>query len=238
MGTCLLQESEQCKPGIEQIEKCQAKEAEREQVLNSLQAIPFARAEMGEVTRLEKIKQSAVTTMIKPVERKQQTTVANNSKKAAPERTPPKKKKKGPVKKNTPKATPDEPVQATTKLTEEIHECGCRHGDLSSLKSFTRAEVRYYTSPNRFLAEEGCLDCKMGVKLMKSSAGNRSAVVFYCDEGIKGFGAPDDDPMKAKLTCDLILCPECEARRRVTYEMKDSGRPGGGRKRSRQKRFG
>jgi hypothetical protein len=34
------------------------------------------------------------------------------------------------------------------------------------------------------------------------------------------------------------LCPECEARWRVTYEMKDSGRPGGGRKRSRQKRFG
>jgi hypothetical protein len=129
-------------------------------------------------------------------------------------------------------------VQTTTKQTKVIHECGCQHGDLSSLKSFTRAEVVYYTSPHRSLAGESCLDCKMAVNHMKATKGNRSAMVFYCDEGIKGFAAQDDDPMKEKLTCDLILCPECEARRRVTFKLKDSGRPGGGRKRRRHTRLG
>jgi hypothetical protein len=128
------------------------------------------------------------------------------------------------VKTHTPKErkekdTQKEAVQTTKKLTEEIHECGCRHGDLSSLKSFTRVEVAYYTSPNRFLAGETCLDCKRAVVQMKATTGNQSAMVLYCEEGIKGFGAPHDDPMKAKLTCDLTLCPECEATRRVTFSL-------------------
>jgi hypothetical protein len=216
--------------------KCQVKEADREEVLTNMKALPFAHAEIREVARLEKTKQSAVTTMIKPVERKRRTTVDNRNKKATPTR----KKTKGPVKtkRSKEKDPQEETVQTTTKQTMVIHECGCRHGDLSSLKSFTRAEVVYYTSPNRFLAGESCLDCKMAVNHMKATAGNRSAMVFYCDEGIKGFGAPDDDPMKEKLTCDLILCPECEGRRRVTFELKDSGRPGGGRKRRRHNRLG
>jgi hypothetical protein len=51
-------------------------------------------------------------------------------------------------------------------------------------------------------------------------------MVFYYDQGIKGFGAPDDDPLKGKLTCDLVLCPECEAKQCLTFERKDSGRLG------------
>jgi hypothetical protein len=65
---------------------------------------------------------------------------------------------------------------------------------------------------------------------MKAATGNQSAAVFHCDQGIKGFGAPANNPMKAKVNCDLILYPECEAKRRVTFELTDSGRPGGGRR--------
>jgi hypothetical protein len=68
---------------------------------------------------------------------------------------------------------------------------------------------------------------------MRPATPKQKAVVFYCDEGIKGFDAPDDDPMKAKLTCDLVLCPQCEAIRRIAFEVKNAGRRGGGRKRSR-----
>jgi hypothetical protein len=71
MGTCLLQDYEQLDTEIEKTEKkCQVKEADREEVLTNMKALPFAHAEIREVARLEKTKQSAVTTMIKPVEKK------------------------------------------------------------------------------------------------------------------------------------------------------------------------
>jgi hypothetical protein len=54
-------------------------------------ALPFADAGMGEVARLEKTKQMAVTTLIKPAEKKWQTAVDNQTKKSAPAR---KKEKK------------------------------------------------------------------------------------------------------------------------------------------------
>jgi hypothetical protein len=63
---------------------------------------------------------------------------------------------------------------------------------------------------------------------MESNARGRRAVVYYCDEGIKGFDAPDDDPMKSALTCDLILCPKCE------YNKVNSERQSGGVIRSRR----
>ena len=69
---------------------------------------------------------------------------------------------------------------------------------------------------------------------MKPVGPRQGAVVFYCDEGIKGFSAPDDNPMKEELTCDLILCPQWEAKRRITFDKADeSGRKGSGRKRNR-----
>jgi hypothetical protein len=57
--------------------------------------------------------------------------------------------------------------------------------------------------------------CQLAVANMESSARGRRAVVYYCNEGINGFDAPGDDPMKSALTCDLILCPKCEAKRRA-----------------------
>jgi hypothetical protein len=52
---------------------------------------------------------------------------------------------------------------------------------------------------------------------MESTGRSQRAVVYYCDEGIKGFDAPDEDPMKSAVTCDLILCPNCEVKRRIEY---------------------
>jgi hypothetical protein len=69
---------------------------------------------------------------------------------------------------------------------------------------------------------------------MESNARGRRAVVYYCDEGIKGFNAPDDDPMKGALTCDLIVCPKCEAKRRIEYNKINSERQSRGVKRSRR----
>jgi hypothetical protein len=64
----------------------------------------------------------------------------------------------------------------------------------------------YHMRPNKFLEDHSCLDCKTVVTEMSSTGPRQKAVVFYCDEGIKGFGAPQDDPMKDELTCDLLLC--------------------------------
>jgi hypothetical protein len=55
-----------------------------------------------------------------------------------------------------------------------------------------------------------------------------------CDEGLKGFNAPANDPMKAALVCDLVLCSPCEALRRITFEAKNESHGGRGRKRSRR----
>jgi hypothetical protein len=174
LGICLLQESEQYHAKLDQVKKCQAKETDRDQVCTSILALPFADAGMGEVARLEKKKQMAVTTMIKPAEKKRQKAIDNQKKKPAPAR---KKKKQGCEDTHAQRSKETdmrkEAVQTTTKIMEEIHECGCRHGDLSLLKSFTRAEVAYYTSPNRFLARERCLDCKRAVIQMKATAANQ-----------------------------------------------------------------
>jgi hypothetical protein len=69
---------------------------------------------------------------------------------------------------------------------------------------------------------------------MESNARGRHAVVYYCDEGIKGFDAPDDDPMKSALACDLILCPKCEAKRRIEYNKVNSEHQSSGVKRTRR----
>jgi hypothetical protein len=91
--------------------------------------------------------------------------------------------------------TPAEVVMETA-----IRLCGCQQGDLSE---------------NKLMKGRSCLDCQLAVTSMESNACGQCAVVYYCNEGIKGFDAPDDDPMKSALTCDLILCPKCEAKRRI-----------------------
>jgi hypothetical protein len=119
---------------------------------------------------------------------------------------------------------PSETVLQDTSNTPEVAKetavrlCGCRHWDLSEVKSFANAMATYYSRPYKFMkGRMSCLDCQLALTNMNSNARGRRAVVYYCDDGIKGFDAPDDDPMKSALTCDLILCPKCEAKRRIEY---------------------
>jgi hypothetical protein len=128
----------------------------------------------------------------------------------------------------TEKDTATKPNEVTLKL------CGCRHGDLGALKSFNKASTTYYTRRNRYLEKMDCLDCGDPVVALLVGAPKQKPVVFYCDEGIKGFDAPINDPMKQALTCNLVLCPPCEAQRRTTFEQEDTGRGGRGRKRTQQ----
>jgi hypothetical protein len=111
---------------------------------------------------------------------------------------------------------------------------GCQHGDLGEVKSFAKAMATYYSRRNKFMEGRCCLDCWLAVPNMESHARGRRAVVYYCDEGIKGFDAPDDDPMKSELTCDLILCLKCEAKRRLEYNKVNPEHQSGGVKRSRR----
>jgi hypothetical protein len=94
----------------------------------------------------------------------------------------------------------------------EIHKLG-----QSTLTHGERVEQKVMTAMNVWIA----------VVKRKSNRGTLVAMVLYCDQSIKGYGAPNDAPWKAKLICDLVLCPECEARQSIIFEMQDSGRPGG-----------
>jgi hypothetical protein len=70
----------------------------------------------------------------------------------------------------------------------------------------------------------GCLDCAISVVNMLLGGQSHKAVVFYCDEAIKGFNAPSNDPMKEELTCNLVLCSPCMVIRRVSFEKEKAGR--------------
>ena len=96
----------------------------------------------------------------------------------------------------------------------------------------TRCHLLHTTKS--FLETMKCKDCPKLVMDMLDGAPKKGLVVFYCDEGIKGFDAPAQDPMKAELTCDLVLCPRCEAGRRVEFEKEIGGIGCRGRNRSKK----
>jgi hypothetical protein len=66
--------------------------------------------------------------------------------------------------------------------------------------------------------------CNIGCQHALGGPQSHKAVVFYCDEGIKGFDAPSNDPMKEELTCNLVLCSPCMVIRRVSFEKEKAGR--------------
>jgi hypothetical protein len=223
-----------------QEEKWQGKENGRKQVLASMVPSPGADMNWITVALQEKSKQSAVTTMMQQVHNQYQTNIATKT--AEAKATNASKKRKAKPKKANAKDTswPAKTVLQNTSNTPQVAEetaiglCGCRHGDLSEVKSFAKALATYYSHPNKFMEGRCCLDCRLAVVKIESNARGRRAVMYYCDEGIKGFDAPDDDPMKSALTCDLILCPKCEAKRRIEYNKVNSERQSGGVKRSRR----
>ncbi len=104
-----------------------------------------------------------------------------------------------------------------------MHVSGCRHGNLDAMKSITKAEASHYIRPNKFLENRGCLDCQKKVVDMQPATSNLHSVLYYCDQGIKGYDAPDNDDMKSELTCNLVLCAHCEAVRRTAYNMSGGG---------------
>ena len=67
--------------------------------------------------------------------------------------------------------------RSTAQMSKPIQLCGCRHGDLSVLKSFTKTEATYYTRPNRYLEGKGCLDCNRAIFDMRPATTNQKAVV-------------------------------------------------------------
>jgi hypothetical protein len=223
-----------------QEEKCQEKENGRKQVLASMVPSPGADMNWITVALEETSKQPAVTTMMQQVHNQYQANLSTKSAKA--KTTNASKKRKAKPKKANENGTsqPGKAVLQDTTNTPQVAKetaiglCGCRHGDLGEVKSFAKAMAVYYSRPNKFMEGRCCLDCQLAVPSMESNARGRRAVVYYCDEGIKGFDAPDDDPMKSELTCDLILCPKCEAKRRIEYNKVNSERQSGGVKRSRR----
>ncbi len=223
-----------------QEEKCQEKENGRKQVLASMVPSPGADMNWITVALEETSKQPAVTTMMQQVHNQYQANLSTKSAKA--KTTNASKKRKAKPKKANENGTsqPGKAVLQDTTNTPQVAKetaiglCGCRHGDLGEVKSFAKAMATYYSRPNKFMEGRCCLDCRLAVPNMESNARGRRAVVYYCDEGIKGFDAPDDDPMKSELTCDLILCPKCEAKRRIEYNKVNSERQSGGVKRSRR----
>ncbi len=223
-----------------QEEKCQGKENGRKQVLASMVPSPGADMNWITVALEETSKQPAVTTMMQQVHNQYQANLSTKSAKA--KTTNASKKRKAKPKKANENGTsqPGKAVLQDTTNTPQVAKetaiglCGCRHGDLGEVKSFAKAMATYYSRPNKFMEGRCCLDCQLAVPSMESNARGRRAVVYYCDEGIKGFDAPDDDPMKSELTCDLILCPKCEAKRRIEYNKVNSERQSGGVKRSRR----
>ena len=174
--------------------------------------------------------------MIKPARDKGPVPIATKRKKpAAVNRKPERKEERSePKGKQTPVVAKAIARNEGVEGGAVIYLCGCRHGDLNAIKSFTKAEAAYYGRPNKFLENRICLDCKRAVRDMKPGGRQQKAVVFYCDEGVKGFSAPDEDPMKGELTCNLLLCPPCEAERRIKFDKGDSGSTGHGRKRVRR----
>jgi hypothetical protein len=201
--------------------------------------IPCCNITNGEaLASLEKAKKTAVATIMKPLSKtKNPIRVANESGKPAPVQGR-KKKKVLPVKKHKGSKTSQLPARIiqpnqTSLVEKSVKLCGCRHGDLNAFKSFTKAEVAYYTRPHKFLEGRNCLDCKCAVLKMQAVGHRQKSVLFYCDQGIKGFDAPEDDEMKGELTCDLVLCLQCETTRGSAFELEGTGRLGNRRNRSR-----
>jgi hypothetical protein len=78
------------------------------------------------------------------------------------------KKSKG-CKTKQPPAQILQDISNAPKVAEEtvVRRCGCRHGDLSAIKSVGKAEANYYIRPNKLLEGRSCLDCKLAVTNME-----------------------------------------------------------------------
>ena len=83
------------------------------------------------------------------------------------------------------------------------------------------AHIKYYLRKDEFLELATCAgDCAMTIRAINLAA--PKANIYFCDETIKGFTAPNDDPTKAEMECGLILCLPCHALREKRYEQEQA----------------
>jgi hypothetical protein len=95
---------------------------------------------------------------------------------------------------------------------------GCIHGDLLEMTVMECRHVKFYLKPQEFLEKASCAgSCKQTINNIYQAA--PKAILYFCDEMIKGFRAPHDDPGKSDLECGLILCVPCHAEREVKYNL-------------------
>jgi hypothetical protein len=95
--------------------------------------------------------------------------------------------------KHQPIADREDITHEQVRTTGTMHVSGCRHGDLNTMKSMAKAEALHDIRPNKFLADKGCLDCKKTVVDMQPAASNQQIVLYYCDQGVKGYNATDTE---------------------------------------------
>jgi hypothetical protein len=95
---------------------------------------------------------------------------------------------------------------------------GCVHGDLLEMKVMEPAHIRHYLKQAGFLEWAKCAgNCAHTIKAIHLAS--PKANLYYCDETIKGFSAPEDDLAKADMECGLILCAPCYAIREEKYAL-------------------
>ena len=76
----------------------------------------------------------------------------------------------------------------------------------------------YIKTPAQYLWFATCAgDCKKPIRDIVEESSKES--LYFCDIGLKGFYAPDDDPKKASMECEMILCVPCHAKRQVQYAL-------------------
>ena len=107
---------------------------------------------------------------------------------------------------------------------------GCIHGDLLAMTVMEGCHVKHYLKPGEFLEHASCAGkCKNTIKSIYRAAPR--AKLYFCDNIIKGFRAPDNDPGKSDLDCGLILCVPCQANCRVQHNQ-EHGSDGSTKRRS------
>lgn len=112
---------------------------------------------------------------------------------------------------------------------------GCIHGDLLELKVLEPVHIKHYLKEAGFLAWATCAgECAHTIRDIHNAA--PKANLYYCDEIIKGFHAPEDDPNKASMECGLILCSPCHALREARYTLAQATEGTGNRRQSRRAR--
>jgi hypothetical protein len=139
------------------------KEAGRRQLLDTKMPIPCADTNWEEVATKQKLKQSAVTTVMKQVKKPGPTGVEINkgepTVKKAGKRKVVKAKDNGKANKEIHQQVITTTPQTTSKTVIQ----------LDALRSFTKSDAKYYNRPNKFLEGRTCLDCKLTVTDMTNS---------------------------------------------------------------------